>query len=171
MQNRWIQGDCKIGTHGHRPIRLPVYRTFVAHRIKWLVKTADEIQTNYRANLKWIWCYSCRCVIRTDKPTNICQTVDEWKTNLMSLAILFHFLCAQHVSDINISIFRSLRLCCWITTSVVLFSIRCVLEFLVRLVLGGVRVAGFSLRNEHHSKPPAPKAPTHNELRTRRPMW
>jgi len=28
----------------------------------------------------------------------------------MPLAILFHFLCAQHVSDINISIFRSLRL-------------------------------------------------------------
>jgi len=32
----------------------------------------------------------------------------------MSLAILFHFLCAQHVSDINISIIRSLRPCCWI---------------------------------------------------------
>ena len=46
----------------------------------------------------------------------------------MSLAILFHFLCAQHVSDINISVIRSLRLCCWITTSVVLFSVRCVLE-------------------------------------------
>jgi hypothetical protein len=30
----------------------------------------------------------------------------------MSLAILFHFLCTQHVSDINISIIRSLRLCC-----------------------------------------------------------
>ena len=44
----------------------------------------------------------------------------------MSLAILFHFLCAQHVSDINISITRSLRLCCWITTSAVLFSVRCV---------------------------------------------
>ena len=40
----------------------------------------------------------------------------------MSLAILFHFLCTQHVSDINISIIRSLRLCCCITTSVVLFS-------------------------------------------------
>ena len=39
----------------------------------------------------------------------------------MSLAILFHFLCAQHVSDINISIIRSLRLFCWITTLVVLF--------------------------------------------------
>ena len=38
------------------------------------------------------------------------------------LAMLFHLLCAQHVSDINISIFRSLRLCWWITTSVVLFS-------------------------------------------------
>ena len=47
--------------------------------------------------------------------------VEEWKTNLMSLAVLFHFLCAQHVSDINISIIRSSRMCWWITTSVVLF--------------------------------------------------
>jgi len=47
----------------------------------------------------------------------------------MSLAILFHFLCAQHVSDINISIIRSLRLFCWVTTWVVLFLVRCVLEF------------------------------------------
>jgi len=47
----------------------------------------------------------------------------------MSLAILFHFLCAKHVSDINISIIRSLRLFCLITTLVVLFLVRCVLEF------------------------------------------
>jgi len=47
----------------------------------------------------------------------------------MSLAILFHFLCAQHVSDINISIIRSLRLFCWITTLVILFLVGCVLEF------------------------------------------
>ena len=46
----------------------------------------------------------------------------------MSLAILFHFFCTQHVSDINISIIRSLRLFCWITTLVVLFLVRCVLE-------------------------------------------
>ena len=46
----------------------------------------------------------------------------------MSRAILFHFLCAQHVSDINTSITRSLRLFCWITTLVVLFFVRCVLE-------------------------------------------
>jgi len=46
----------------------------------------------------------------------------------MSLAILFHFLCAHHVSDINMSIIRSLRLLCWITTLVV-FLVRCVLEF------------------------------------------
>jgi len=39
----------------------------------------------------------------------------------MSLAILFHFLCAWCVSDINISVIRSLRLCWWITTSVILF--------------------------------------------------
>jgi len=48
----------------------------------------------------------------------------------MPLAILFHFLCAQHVSDISISIVRNLRLCCWITTSVAVFSVRCVLEIL-----------------------------------------
>ena len=56
----------------------------------------------------------------------IIAIVEEWKTNLMSLVILFQLLCAQHVSDINISIFRSLRLCWWITTSVVLFSVCCV---------------------------------------------
>ena len=50
----------------------------------------------------------------------------------MSLAILFHFLCAQHVPDINIFIIRSLRLFCWITTLAVLFLVRCVLEFLCR---------------------------------------
>ena len=54
--------------------------------------------------------------------------VEEQKSNLMSLAILFNFLCAQHVSDINISIIRSLRLFCWITTLVVLFLVQCVLE-------------------------------------------
>ena len=46
----------------------------------------------------------------------------------MSLAILFPFLCAQHVSDVIISIIRSLRLFCWITTLVQLFLVRCVLE-------------------------------------------
>ena len=40
-----------------------------------------------------------------------------------------HFLCAQHVSDINISIIRSLQLFCWITILVVLFLVRCVLEY------------------------------------------
>ena len=55
--------------------------------------------------------------------------VEEWKTNLMSLAILFNFLCSQHVSEINVSIIRSLRLFCLITALVVLFLVRCVLEF------------------------------------------
>jgi len=54
--------------------------------------------------------------------------VEDWKTNLMSLVILFRLLCAQHVSDINTANIRSLQLCCWITTSVVLFSVRCVLK-------------------------------------------
>ena len=67
----------------------------------------------------------------------------------MSLAIIFHFLCAQHVSDINISIIRNLRLCCWITTSFVLFSIRCVGD-LVRLGLSGARVADCNTGTTQH---------------------
>ena len=70
----------------------------------------------------------------------------------MSLAILFHVLCAQDVSDINISIIRSLRLCCWITTSVALFSLRCVLEIWCGWVLSGARVAGWSLIIQQHSR-------------------
>ena len=45
------------------------------------------------------------------------------------LLFFFHLIFAQHVSNINMSIFRSLRLCWWITTSVILFSFRCVLGF------------------------------------------
>jgi len=58
----------------------------------------------------------------------------------MSLATLFHFLCTQHVSDINISVIRSLRPCCWITTSVVMFSVH----------------SGFSLQHGHYSNPATP---------------
>jgi len=82
----------------------------------------------------------------------------------MSIAILFHFLFAQHVSDINISIIRSLPLFCWITTLVVLFLVRCVLEFRcgwvgVSVWLGwsGNRVAGCSLQHGYHSNPTTPK--------------
>ena len=49
-----------------------------------------------------------------------------------------YYVCAQHVSGINISIIRSLRLFCSITTLVVLFLVRCVLEFRC-----GIRVAGW----------------------------
>ena len=80
----------------------------------------------------------------------------------MSLSILFHFLCAQHVSDINTSIIRSLRLCCGITTSVVLFSVRCVLEIWcvwvgVVSVLQAAAGFSFSLLHWYHSKPATPK--------------
>ena len=75
--------------------------------------------------------------------------VEERKTNLMSLAILFHFLCAQHVSDIHHQELATVLLHYHIGRLVL--SSLCV-GVLVRLVLGGVRVAGFSLQNEHHPK-------------------
>ena len=82
-------------------------------------------------------------------------SVEEWRTNLMSLGILFHCLCVQHVSGINISIFRRLRLCCWVTTLVVLFSVRCLLGIWcgwvwVVSVLQAEASACFSLRNWLH---------------------
>jgi len=74
----------------------------------------------------------------------------------MSLAILFHFLCAQHVSDINISIIRSLRLFCRITIFVALFLVQCVLEircgwvgvvsvFQTELLYSDIQLAGMPL--------------------------
>jgi len=69
----------------------------------------------------------------------------------MSLAILFHFLCAQHVLDINIAIIRSLWLFCWITTLVVLFLVRCVFEFRCGWV-GVVSVLQASACNTHRTK-------------------
>jgi len=69
----------------------------------------------------------------------------------MSLAILFHLLCDQHVSYINISVIRSLRLFCWITTLVVLFLFRCVLEFRCGWV-GVVSVLQALASNTHRTK-------------------
>ena len=79
----------------------------------------------------------------------------------MSLAILFH-LGAQHVSDIKYIHLQEL--------ATVLMNYH-----IGRLVLSslcvGACVCRLSLQNEHHQIPAATKAPTHNELRTRRPMW
>ena len=113
--------------------------TFSRHNMQQMVHKSRQPE----AILEISWCATAQWNLMFIGPY-IIAIVDEWKTNLMSLAILFHLLCAQRVSDINISIIRSLRLCWWITTSVVLFSVRCVLELLVRLVLGGVRFTGWS---------------------------
>jgi hypothetical protein len=102
----------------------------------------------------------------------------------MLLAILFHFLYAQHVSDINISIFRSLRLCCWITTSVVLFckdgwfsvsvNLRCMVvcvwcDVFCRFVVVGTCILidtdRYLLSLWTPPKTSRTKSPTRNELR------
>ena len=155
--------------------------------------------------LMWLWASYDRkrttsCSLMFIGPC-IIAVVEEWKTNLMSLAILFHLLCAQHVSDINISIFRSLR--CHLLfsfTSHVLNMFRALIypssgacdcvdklphrsscsQFVVCWSFAAADIwwcsfrrlkQCFNLQNEHHQKPAAPKAPTHNKLRTRRPMW
>ena len=72
----------------------------------------------------------------------------------MSLAILFHFLCAQHISDINISIIKSLRLFYSITTLIV--GSMCV-GVSVWLGWSGIRVAGWNLQHGYHYNPTTPK--------------
>jgi len=72
----------------------------------------------------WVCVRACVCRLCS----RIADCLPQCNCNSMLLAILFYFLYAQHVSDINISIIRSLRLFCWITTLVVLFLVRCVLE-------------------------------------------
>jgi len=75
----------------------------------------------------------------------------------MSFAILFHFLYAQHVSDINISIIRSLRLFCSITTLIVFFLVRCVLEFrcgwvgVVSVLQAEAQLLSFNCHNDARS--------------------
>jgi hypothetical protein len=91
----------------------------------------------------------------------IIAIVDEWKTNLMSLAILFHLYVLNMSRKL---IYPSSGAC------------DCVDElphpsFCSQFVVCWRFWCGFSLQIEHHQKPAAPKAPTHNELRTRRPMW
>ena len=72
----------------------------------------------------------------------------------MSLAILFHFLCVQHVSDINISYIHHRELATVLLNYHIgrLFLSSLCVGDLVRLVLSGVRFAGFSLQNTQRTE-------------------
>ena len=87
------------------------------------------------------------------------------KDQLDALAILFHFLCVQHVWEINISIIRSLRLFCWIATLVVLFLVRCVLGVSVWYPCCRLKPATRIPLQANHTE-----TPTHVEPRTIRPI-
>jgi len=52
---------------------------------------------------------------------HLCDSWSIKKPTRCNLFYLLYFLDIQHVSGINMSIFRSLRLCCWTTTLAVLF--------------------------------------------------
>jgi len=60
------------------------------------------------------------------------------------LLYFLYFSDTQHVSGINMSIFRSFRLCCWTTTLAVLFLDCCVLELGCgwASVVSGMQAAG-----------------------------
>ena len=68
--------------------------------------------------------------IRTQTPENYPKRNKlQIKDQLHVSRYFISLLMTQNVSDINISIIRTLQLFCWITTLVVLFLVPCVLEF------------------------------------------
>jgi len=69
----------------------------------------------------------------------------------MSLDILFHFLCAQHVSDINHQELATILMKYHIGR--IVLGSKCVGDS-VWLGWSGIRVAGFSL--QHHTNPTTP---------------
>jgi len=70
--------------------------------------------------------------------------------------VSFHFFHAQHVSGLNTSTIRSLRLLYCITTLVVCSCFDVWWSFGVA-GWGGIRVAGFNLQHGYHPKPATPK--------------
>jgi len=115
-----------------------------------------------------IWIISKTTVKTSNLPQISCvywtvHYCDSWriKDQLDVTVILFRFLCAEHVSDINISIIKSLRifLLNYHICLIVLGSM-CV-GVSVWLGWSGIRVAGWTVCNTD----------THNEPRTIRPMW
>ena len=70
---------------------------------------------------------------------------DSWriKDQLDVTCYFISLFCAEHISDINISIIRRLRLFCWITTLVVLFLVRC-FGVLVWLGWNGIRASAYN---------------------------
>ena len=132
----------------HQEVKIALHSLWYHHTYQHMQRPDVLLQLDY------IW----RHVSAVKRPSSGQQVVvlKNKRPKLMSLAILFH-LCAQHVSDINISIIRSLRLFYWITTLVVLFLVRCV-EFRCGWV-GVVSVLHlcFSLQHGYHSSPTTPK--------------
>ena len=81
--------------------------------------------------------------------------------------ILLFFLFSIAKGSIQYGVIRAYRF--WSTVNPLNFVRKKIMSFSVQDQR--VRFAGFSLQNEHHQIPAATKAPTHNELGTRRPMW
>ena len=97
-------------------------------RIKKMRLYAYCVCTCFKWSVRRVYVYAVMCGKRALAWLMISVTFSldkhiiwRMKNQLDVTCYLFNLLCAQHVSDINISIFRSLRLCWWITTSVVLF--------------------------------------------------
>jgi len=74
----------------------------------------------------------------------------------MSLAILFHFLCARHVSDINIHHQELETILLNYHIGRIILGAMCV-GVSVWLGWSGICVAGFILQLRYHSNPTTPK--------------
>ena len=106
----------------------PLTLILLTWRIWWAPNNASKWQMGFNSAFKGLNQSGLRVKTRYTRwcLSNVYWIVhhcNSWgmKNQLDVTCYLFNLLRAQHVSDINISIFRSLRLCWWVTTSVVLF--------------------------------------------------
>ena len=107
--------------------RLPTIQTPIAQRTDGDVCASPRIVTRYPQTCR-LRCTRAQCIcwliVKVILRNARCNNED-----ICHLLLLFYFLETQHVSGINMPIFRSMRLYCWTTTLAVSFLVCCVLEF------------------------------------------
>jgi hypothetical protein len=126
-QNLLLHVSTLLGCH-HRVVRKCVN----------VLNTSDHFESTTFHIVKTPWWWHPRSA-------ETCRETWRIKDQLDVICYLFHFLCDQHVSDINISIIRSLRLFLLnYHIGLIVLGSMCV-GVSVWLGWSGIRVAGFSL--------------------------
>jgi len=172
---RWPKGTDHCSSEEYRctHVDVCVARTWISYRCvrchRWCTQRTSPVVKKKKPF------FSFHVAVNNSIKSYVYRTVqlcDIWRIrDQHDVTSYFYFTSyVQHVSDINTSIIRSLRLFCWITTLAVLFLFRCVLEFRCGWV-GVVSVLQASACNTDTTPTqPHRNSNTHRNKNTQ-PMW